>query len=291
MSSADLTALGPAPPSLVERLRDLGARPEDAALAASLAARLARARHASNHRPLRVGVHGPQGSGKSTLCERLVTCLAALGRRAWALSVDDLYLTHTGQRALAAENSNNEYLEHRGYPGTHDIDLGERVLAALSSPAPGVVAVPSYDKSAHAGRGDRRPASAWVEVATPLDVVLFEGWMLGFLPTPEVPEPALAAPNAALAAYAPWRRWVDLWIVLELDPTTPLDTIVQWRVADEHHRRLSGRPALTEAEAHDYIRRFLPAYRLWSVPRSAPGVHLGLGPDRRPLRVTVTPGL
>lgn len=39
-----------------------------------------------------------------------------------------------------------------------------------------------YDKSQHEGRGDRAAESKWQMVKGPVDVVLFEGWMLGFRP-------------------------------------------------------------------------------------------------------------
>ena len=44
------------------------------------------------------------------------------------------------------------------------------------------VAVPRYDKAAHEGRGTRAPESSWPRVKGPLDIILFEGWMLGFSP-------------------------------------------------------------------------------------------------------------
>jgi len=71
---------------------------------------------------------------------------------------------------------------------THDLDLGRRTLEALrdlnQGASPGV-RVPQYDKSAHEGRGDRAEESSWPVVEAPLDVVLFEGWMLGFSPIPD----------------------------------------------------------------------------------------------------------
>jgi D-glycerate 3-kinase len=39
-----------------------------------------------------------------------------------------------------------------------------------------------YDKSAFQGKGDRADESTWPSVEGPLDLVLFEGWMLGFKP-------------------------------------------------------------------------------------------------------------
>jgi D-glycerate 3-kinase len=236
-----------------------------------------------------VGIHGPQGAGKSTLCELVVAGLGAIGRRAASVSIDDFYLTHAAQRALAAAHPGNPTLEHRGYPGTHDLALGEAVLDALARDAPGVVRVPVYDKSAHGGRGDRAPEARWRAVTTPLDAVLLEGWMLAFRPVAEeaVPEPALRAPNALLAGYAGWRRRLEVLVELAVEGGD-LERIVAWRVDAERARRAAGAPGLDDAAAHDYVRRFLPAYRLWTPALARdPGVpgralRITLGPDRQP---------
>lgn len=50
-----------------------------------------------------IGVSGPQGGGKSTLAARLVAALSDAGLRAATVSIDDFYLTHAAQRALASE--------------------------------------------------------------------------------------------------------------------------------------------------------------------------------------------
>lgn len=42
--------------------------------------------------------------------------------------------------------------------------------------------VPQYDKSLHKGRGDRAPFGRWLTATGPVDVVILEGWMLGFTP-------------------------------------------------------------------------------------------------------------
>lgn len=84
-------------------------------------------------------------------------------------------------------DSGNRLLQVRGNAGTHDLGLGSRTLAALKGANAGggaEVAVPRYDKSCHGGRGDRAAESAWPVVKGPLDIVLFEGWMLGFSPIP-----------------------------------------------------------------------------------------------------------
>lgn len=46
--------------------------------------------------------------------------------------------------------------------------------------------IPVYDKSAFSGQGDRADASTWEEVnkpgEAPIEVVVFEGWCVGFRP-------------------------------------------------------------------------------------------------------------
>lgn len=235
-----------------------------------------------------VAVNGPQGAGKSTLCATAVEALAALGLRAVAVSIDDFYLTHDAQRALAAQHPGNRYLEHRGYPGTHDVALGAAVLDALRGDGGRGVRVPVYDKSAHGGRGDRAPEAQWRTVTGPFDLVLVEGWMLGFTPAPDpsLSDAALAPANDALRAYDLWNVRCDAMVHLVMaDPTS----VIRWRVDAERARRLAGAPGLTDDEARDYVMRFVPAYGVW-VPglRAGGGVRgprltLTLGDDRLPI--------
>jgi D-glycerate 3-kinase len=98
-------------------------------------------------------------------------------------SIDDLYLPHSKQDALAESQPNNPLVQHRGQPSTHDVKLGTEVFAAISSRKPNI-RVPSYDKSAFSGAGDRLPESAWEtcnrQGEPPVEVVIFEGWCVGF---------------------------------------------------------------------------------------------------------------
>ncbi|KAK0357417.1 hypothetical protein LTR94_000451 [Friedmanniomyces endolithicus] len=101
------------------------------------------------------------------------------------LSIDDLYLPHSEQEALARSHSDNPLVQHRGQPSTHDIDLGVRLFDALAK-SEANIRLPSYDKSAYSGSGDRRPETEWetvnAEGKPPVEVVVFEGWCVGFRP-------------------------------------------------------------------------------------------------------------
>ena len=83
--------------------------------------------------------------------------------------------------------SDNKLLQVRGNAGTHDLQLGKKTLEALQSAVSPdkEVALPRYDKSKNEGRGDRAERSSWPNVQGPIDIILFEGWMLGFSPVSE----------------------------------------------------------------------------------------------------------
>lgn len=97
------------------------------------------------------------------------------------VSLDDLYLSHADLTALREANVSNRMLHGRGLPGTHDLALGSSILAqlrAINDTEEATVELPVYDKSKFHGQGDR--STETVSARGPLDVVLFEGWMLLF---------------------------------------------------------------------------------------------------------------
>ncbi len=212
-----------------------------------LARWLAQRVEGATQRPLFAGLSAPQGAGKTSLVKVLVPLLAQWGLRAIAVSIDDFYLRREEQLQLAAAHPGNVFLEHRGYPGTHDLALGVATLEALKRG--GEVMLPRYDKAAFGGRGDR---SAQGEVVHgPFDVVLLEGWMLGFEPVVS-PPPELETVNELLRGYAAWTQRLDVMIALR---AAEPQFVLRWRVEAEQ--------VLSRAEVEDYVRRFLPAYACW----------------------------
>lgn len=103
--------------------------------------------------------------------------------RTLVCSIDDLYLPHSDQLALAAAHPTNPLVQHRGQPSTHDVDLGVALFAAISD-RQSDIKIPSYDKSAFNGTGDRLDESQWEIVnrsgEPPVEIVIFEGWCVGF---------------------------------------------------------------------------------------------------------------
>lgn len=206
--------------------------------------------------------------------------------RAAAVSIDDFYLTNADQRALAAAHPENRLLQLRGNAGSHDLALGAETLAALRGlTAPGAAAaVPRYDKSAFGGRGDRADASAWPVVEGPLDVVLFEGWMLGFAPVgaaaAAAADPALAEVDARLGAYrAAWDAAVDAWLVVRIgDPRW----VFGWRLQAEQRMRAAGKAGMTDEQIEDFVSRYIPAYEAY-----LPGLYARGPTTARPGRTLV----
>jgi D-glycerate 3-kinase len=98
-------------------------------------------------------------------------------------SIDDLYLPHDEQEALAESQPSNPLVQHRGQPSTHDVKLGTETFAAIANRKANIK-VPSYDKSAFNGAGDRLPVGEWEtcnhDGEPPVEVVIFEGWCVGF---------------------------------------------------------------------------------------------------------------
>lgn len=210
-----------------------------------------------------IGINGPQGCGKSTLCETLVRTSPSAGFRSATLSIDDFYLTRREQIALASQHKDNSYLQQRGYPGTHDVPLGEKILNKIKKlKTEGEVLCPLYDKSAHQGQGDRFPEEQAKTITGPLDILFVEGWMLGFTPVAEtaLPNHSLKEINTLLRAYKKWDVLLDAFIQLK---PKDLSQIVEWRVEAEEKRRASGNAAMSTEEVTRYIKQFLIAYEIY----------------------------
>jgi len=128
--------------------------------------------HNKASRPIVVGVNGCQGSGKSTLTSLLVTLLNDVYQvNTVGFSIDDFYYSKQHRQMLA--KNIHPLLATRGVPGTHDIDLLEKVLGDLTAGKPTLV--PRFDKSID----DLSPMQDWPEVNKKVDIIILEGWCIG----------------------------------------------------------------------------------------------------------------
>lgn len=67
--------------------------------------------------PIFIGLNGVQGAGKTTLVNELSQELQKDGLETIVCSIDDFYLTHEDQVALAENHKDNPLVQHRGEPG------------------------------------------------------------------------------------------------------------------------------------------------------------------------------
>jgi D-glycerate 3-kinase len=258
------------------------------AICEPLAARLARLRQA-RRRTVLIGLCGAQGSGKSTIAAVTARLLEERGLSAVALSLDDFYLPKTARERLAQEV--HPLLAVRGPPGTHDVALAGAALDQLR--APGRLAVPAFDKAAD----DRRPRAAWRTVATPVDVVIFEGWCVGARAQGAA---ALAQPVNALEAEEDadgrWRAYVNAQLdgryqdlfgrlhELVLLQAPSFEAALGWRQEQEHKLVARTGQGMSDAEVARFVAFYerLTRWILVEMPERARLV-FPLAVDRTPL--------
>ena len=232
------------------------------------------------HRPVLIGIHGAQGTGKSTLTLFLKAILSTHRLCPTAsFSLDDIYLTRAERHELA-ERIHPLFIT-RGVPGTHDVQLGQQVIDQLRSAGPGdQTPIPAFDKS----MDDRVPRMDWPEFQGPARVILFEGWCVGARPEQGA---ALEEPiNRLEASEDPqgvWRKYVNDCLrgayhelfsqldTLVMLKAPSMESVLEWRTLQEHKLAERSRRALKEGAragdaqslrimSDDQVHRFIMHY-------------------------------
>ena len=228
--------------------------------------------------PLVLGISGPQGSGKTTLVNHLENRLSStpFSLRVVSFSIDDIYLPHDELLALGQSNPDNKLLQHRGEPGTHDVALGIETLESLV--AGKRTPIPSYDKSKFDGHGDRVPPSEWRTAEPPFDVILFEGWCVGFqaISPTAVPQRQSSSKhpgtlshhklehlqfvNEKLREYA--RLWDQFDALVWLN-AQDISFVYAWRLQQEHAMKVSLGRGMTDDQVKNFVDGYMPAYEMY----------------------------
>ena len=170
-----------------------------------------------------IGIHGPQGVGKTTLNKFLYNELSN-DYNIIILSLDDFYLPYQEMNKFL-ESCNNKLYKFRGLAGTHDIKLLYDTLINLKN---GIkTLVPIFDKSSYNGFGDR---IGYNEVNKKIDIIILEGWMLGYKPIVDNQDMEIDIFNNNLKKYENIHNLINIWIIIETDN---LDNIYNWRLSAE----------------------------------------------------------
>ncbi len=205
-----------------------------------------------------IGLCGAQGSGKTTVAKYAQLLLQDRGMRAVALSLDDFYLTHDARQRLAREV--HPLLATRGPPGTHDVAMAAAAIDQLR--AKGKVALPRFDKATDT----RTPRGTWETLASPVDVILLEGWCVGAVSQGEA---ALAIPVNDLERDEDpkgiWRHYVNDQLDgpykalfarlhdLVLLEAPSFDVVAGWRAEQEAKLRAKGQGGMDEAQVARFV--------------------------------------
>jgi len=192
--------------------------------------------------PLVIGINGAQGAGKSTLFNLVEVILTeGFNLNVVGFSIDDLYKTYDERVELS--ETVHPLLRTRGVPGTHDVDLGIKILNSLkTSDENTVTKIPVFDKSTD----DRCQAAVWQEWVGPADVIVLEGWCVGA--DPQSPEALVGAINELERdkdQNGLWRDYVNAQLsgpyqelfsmieVLIMLKVPSMDAVFEWRSLQE----------------------------------------------------------
>jgi D-glycerate 3-kinase len=238
-------------------------------------------------RPIILGISGLQGSGKSTWASKLVEILSSKHQLyTVTISLDDVYKKHDDLIAQRDQDPSNKLYRTRGQPGTHEEQLAADFFEELRNyRGENELRIPSFDKSQFNGEGDRAPVSAWPTISRKPDVVVFEGWCVGFQPLSasaveekyklaiagELPinTPAQHELKHLLEVNDNLKRYCDAFMgprhfdfFIHLD-TTDLRNVYTWRLQQEHKMIEAKGSGMSDEQVRAFIDGYMPSYELY----------------------------
>ncbi|KAH7389657.1 P-loop containing nucleoside triphosphate hydrolase protein [Phaeosphaeria sp. MPI-PUGE-AT-0046c] len=246
-----------------------------------------RSEHEKNSGPIILGISGLQGSGKSTWASKIVEILTSQHNlHTITISLDDLYKKHDDLISRRRQDLKNKLYRTRGQPGTHEEQLAEEFFKELRSyQGEDELKIPSFDKSKYNGEGDRAPSYEWPTITRKPDVVVFEGWCVGFQPvsasaveekhrlalTGKLPvnTPAQHEVTHLLEVNNNLRRYCDTFmgpqhfdVFIHID-TNDLQNVYTWRLQQEHKMIEAKGAGMSDEQVRDFIDGYMPSYEIY----------------------------
>jgi D-glycerate 3-kinase len=238
-------------------------------------------------RPVIVGISGLQGSGKSTWASRIVDVLEVQHQlHTITISLDDVYKKHDDLIAQREQDPENKLYRTRGQPGTHEEQLAATFFDELRNyEGKGKLKIPSFDKSRFNGEGDRAPESDWPTISRKPDVVVFEGWCVGFQPLSDaaiekiyqlaldeklpINTPAQHQLKHLLEVNENLKRYCDAFMgpqyfdfFIHID-TRNLHNVYTWRLQQEHKMIETKGSGMSDDQVRAFIDGYMPSYEIY----------------------------
>jgi D-glycerate 3-kinase len=243
------------------------------------------ARRKESSKPIILGITGLQGSGKSTWATSIVSLLTTEHNlNAITISLDDVYKTHDDLIAQRDKDPENKLYRTRGQPGTHDEGLAGRFFQDLREyTGERELKIPSFDKSKFNGEGDRAPESEWPIITSKPDVVVFEGWCVGFQPLSESQveikhQDARTHTRETLIDHRVYhlleinenlKRYCEKFMgphhfdfMIHID-TEDLGNVYHWRLQQEHKMIEKKGTGMSDEAVVKFVMGYMPGYELY----------------------------
>ena len=124
-----------------------------------------------------IGLAGGQGTGKTTISSLIRLILSNYFKLSvFKVSIDDFYRTR--KERLKLSKSKHPLLLTRGVPGTHDVDMINKLFHNVKKKKFNSMLIPKFDKSID----DRCNKKLWYKIKKKPDVLILEGWCVGAKP-------------------------------------------------------------------------------------------------------------
>lgn len=170
-----------------------------------------------------IGIHGPQGMGKTTINKYLKNEFSKIGLKVIILSIDDFYFEYKVLKQKL-DMFNNKLYKFRGLAGTHDLNLLNNTIKNIKNNKNTLI--PIFNKNKFNGFGDR---DGYYESGNDIDVIIIEGWLIGYEPH-DVTSDDLYLFNENLKLYKNLKSKIDFWVKVE---SNDIKNIYGWRWSAE----------------------------------------------------------